>query len=90
VQREVQLFSSFLGVILSAAVVQPGAKSLPGAEPKGSCAQTSGAVLGSPHARALTRLNCAGFRDDASKKCQRSKLHCYRKSRLIPLAFLQR
>ena len=89
-QREVQLFSSLLGVILSAAVVQPERRACRERSRRDLARRPAALSWEAPHARALTRLNCAGFRDDASKKCQRSKLHCYRKSRLIPLAFLQR
>jgi hypothetical protein len=53
------------GVILSAAVFQ--------AERRISRATIK--VPGKLHARSLTRLKRAGFRDDASKKVQISKLH---------------
>jgi hypothetical protein len=59
VQFEVQLFSLSMGVILTAAVFQ--------AEGRISRADRR-RVAGSCHARSLTRLKCAGFRDDASRR----------------------
>ena len=69
VQFEVQLFSFPRGVILTAAAFQAEGRILRAERRR---------LSESSDARSLSRLNCAGFRDDAFERAQRSKLHRYR------------